>query len=201
MGMKSPAKKKEIVKRSRPTDAELGKIDSNNGDAGKIISDLTAGHKSIEYEARDIALYDIRVNADNEIFRQADTKEDIVQLAEDIQRNGLMHNLVVFPQEENGKTVYVLLSGERRYRAMEYLEKRGDATWNTIKNCNVITTGVRALQEADGRGLQDARPHGHDHAEEGAHPLRFPAEHPARRKRRARVPAVLLRARPDLLRA
>ena len=100
MGMKSPAKKKEIVKRSRPTDAELGKIDSNNGDAGKIISDLTAGHKSIEYEARDIALYDIRVNADNEIFRQADTQEDIVQLAEDIQRNGLMHNLVVFPQEE-----------------------------------------------------------------------------------------------------
>ena len=79
MGMKSPAKKKEIVKRSRPTDAELGKIDSNNGDAGKIISDLTAGHKSIEYEARDIALYDIRVNADNEIFRQADTQEDIVQ--------------------------------------------------------------------------------------------------------------------------
>ena len=60
---------------------------------------------------------------------------------------------------------------------------------------------VRALQEADGRGLQDARPHGHDHAEEGAHPLRFPAEHPARRKRRARVPAVLLRARSDLLRA
>ena len=106
MGMKSPAQKKEIVKRSRPTDAELGKIDSNNGDAGKIISDLTAGHKSIEYEARDIALYDIRVNADNEIFRQADTQEDIVQLAEDIQRNGLMHNLVVFPQEENGKTVY-----------------------------------------------------------------------------------------------
>ena len=142
MGMKSPAKKKEIVKRSRPTDAELGKIDSNNGDAGKIISDLTAGHKSIEYEARDIALYDIRVNADNEIFRQADTQEDIVQLAEDIQRNGLMHNLVVFPQEENGKTVYVLLSGERRYRAIEYLEKRGDATWNTIKNCNVITTSL-----------------------------------------------------------
>ena len=53
-----------------------------------------------------------------------------------------MHNLVVFPQEENGKTVYVLLSGERRYRAMEYLEKRGDATWNTIKNCNVITTSL-----------------------------------------------------------
>lgn len=65
-----------------------------------------------------------------------------MQLAEDIQRNGLMHNLVVFPQEENGKTVYVLLSGERRYRAIEYLEKRGDATWNTIKNCNVITTSL-----------------------------------------------------------
>ena len=149
MGMKSPAKKKEIVKRSRPTDAELGKIDSNNGDAGKIISDLTAGHKSIEYEARDIALYDIRVNADNEIFRQADTQEDIVQLAEDIQRNGLMHNLVVFPQEENGKTVYVLLSGERRYRAMEYLEKRGFYTVRTCRSAAALRmnrSAARPLQ-------------------------------------------------------
>lgn len=47
MGMKSPAKKKEIVKRSRPTDAELGKIDSNNGDAGKIISDRPQGIKAL----------------------------------------------------------------------------------------------------------------------------------------------------------
>ena len=107
MGMKSPAKKKEIVKRSRPTDAELGKIDSNNGDAGKIISDLTAGHKSIEYESRDIALYDIRVNADNEIFRQADTQEDIVQLAEDIQR----HSRIVSAKRLCGIVIISAIAG------------------------------------------------------------------------------------------
>lgn len=138
MAMKN--KRKDIAKRSLPTDAELTTINSNNGEAGKIISGLTAGHKAISYESRDIPLYDIRLNADNEIFRQADTDDDIVQLAEDIQRNGLMHNLVVFPQEEDGKKVYVLLSGERRYRAMVYLEKRGDASWNTVKSCRVITS-------------------------------------------------------------
>ncbi len=140
MGMKSPAQKKEIVKRSRPTDAELGKIDSNNGDAGKIISDLTAGHKSIEYEARDIALYDIRVNADNEIFRQADTQEDIVQLAEDIQRNGLMHNLVVFPQEENGKQCMSFSGAPLPRDGVPRKERRRHLEHH--QNCNVITTSL-----------------------------------------------------------
>lgn len=142
MGMKNTGKKKEIVKRSRPTDAELSKIDANNGEAGKIISGLTAGHKAISYESRDIPLYSIQLNEDNALFRQGDTEDDIVQLAKDIQRNGLMHNLVVFPQEEEGRTVYVLLSGERRYRAMVYLEKQGDASWNTVRSCRVITSDL-----------------------------------------------------------
>lgn len=147
MGMKNTTKGRDIVRRSRPTDAELGKIDSNNGDAGKIISGLTAGKRVIEYEARDIALSDIRLNPDNEIFREADTNDDIVQLADDIQRNGLMHNIVVYPKKENGATVYILLSGERRYKAMVYLEKQGDASWNILKNCNVITTELSANEK------------------------------------------------------
>ena len=142
MGMKNTGKKKEIVKRSRPTDAELNKIDENNGAAGEIISGLTAGHKVINYESRDIPLYDIRLNSDNALFRQSDTDDDIVQLAKDIQRNGLMHNLVLFPKEEEGRTVYVLLSGERRYRAMVYLEKQGDASWNIVNSCRVITSDL-----------------------------------------------------------
>ena len=50
-----------------------------------------------------------------------------------------MHNLVVFPEQEEGSTVYVLLSGERRFRALNYLQEKGDATWNIV-NCNVVTT-------------------------------------------------------------
>ena len=115
----------------------------NNNASGSLIANLaTQNRAELAYELREIALQDIELNPDNAIFRQLDTDEDVETLANDIGRNGLMHNLVVFPQEENGKTVYVLLSGERRYRAMEYLEKRGDATWNTIKNCNVITTSL-----------------------------------------------------------
>ena len=33
-----------------------------------------------------------------------------------------------------------LLSGERRYKALNYLQARGDAKWNTVKNCRVVTT-------------------------------------------------------------
>lgn len=35
--------------------------------------------------------------------------------------------------------VYVLLSGERRFRALNYLQEKGDATWNIV-NCNVVIT-------------------------------------------------------------
>lgn len=45
-----------------------------------------------------------------------DDDEDIRILAEDIKRNGLMHNLVVFPEQREEGMVYVLLSGERRFR-------------------------------------------------------------------------------------
>ena len=65
-----------------------------------------------------------------------DDDEDIRILAEDIKRNGLMHNLVVFREEG---MVYVLLSGERRFRALNYLQEKGDATWNIV-NCNVVIT-------------------------------------------------------------
>ena len=36
--------------------------------------------------------------------------------------------------------IRVLLSGERRYKALNYLQARGDAKWNTVKNCRVVTT-------------------------------------------------------------
>lgn len=134
MGMK---KKTGIREQSIPDKKQLSEANSN--EAGNSLANAIGSTKGIEWESRDIALSDIRTNDDNAIFRELDDEDDIRRLAEDIKRNGLLHNLVVFPQEEEGKTVYVLLSGERRYRAMAYLEKRGDATWNTVRHCQVIT--------------------------------------------------------------
>lgn len=111
----------------------------NNNAAGNIYNSLFAKNRKVEYDNKDIALVNIRTNPDNQIFRAMDDDEDIRILAEDIKRNGLMHNLVVFPEQEEGSTVYVLLSGERRFRALNYLQEKGDATWNIV-NCNVVTT-------------------------------------------------------------
>ena len=111
----------------------------NNNEAGNIYNSLFAKNRKVEYDNKDIALVNIRTNPDNQIFRAMDDDEDIRILAEDIKRNGLMHNLVVFPKQEEGGTIYVLLSGERRFRALNYLQEKGDATWNIV-NCNVVTT-------------------------------------------------------------
>lgn len=138
MGLKSKPSKNSVKKLVIPDGNAAKEVNSN--EAGSVLIAKLAGNKTISYESKDIMLSDIRLNPDNEIFRQMDDDEDIRILAEDIKRNGLMHNLVVFPQQEDKKTVYVLLSGERRYRALNYLQEQGDATLNTVKHCNVITT-------------------------------------------------------------
>lgn len=114
---------------------------ANNNATGNLVANLAAQTRGeLTGEQREIALQDIELNPDNEIFRQMDTEEDIETLAGDIDRNGLLHNLVVFPRSEGKATRYVLLSGERRYKALNYLQAHGDAKWNTVKNCRVITT-------------------------------------------------------------
>ena len=113
----------------------------NNNASGSLIANLaTQNRAELAYELREIALQDIELNPDNAIFRQLDTDEDVETLANDIDRNGLMHNLVVYPRTDGKQTKYVLLSGERRYKALNYLQARGDAKWNTVKNCRVVTT-------------------------------------------------------------
>jgi len=111
----------------------------NNNEAGNIYNSLFAKNRKVEYDNKYIALVNIRTNPDNQIFRVMDDDEDIRILAEDIKRNGLMHNLVVFPEQREEGMVYVLLSGERRFRALNYLQEKGDATWNIV-NCNVVIT-------------------------------------------------------------
>lgn len=135
MGMK---KKTGIKEQSIPDKKQLSEANRNN--AGNCFADAIESTEGIEWESRDIALSDIRTNDDNAIFRSLDDEEDIRRLAEDIKRNGLLHNLVVFPEQHGKETVYVLLSGERRYKALNYLDKQGDANWNKVKDCHVITS-------------------------------------------------------------
>ena len=141
MGMKKGgAKRQPIIKRALPTSSAVNKINESNGSAGEVMLTATGGVRNLEYACVNIPLSDIETNPDNEIFRQADTEEDIERLAEDIDRNGLMHNLVVYEKQEDGKTKFVLLSGERRYLAIKLLAAKGNANWNTVRDCHVVTS-------------------------------------------------------------
>ena len=131
-------KKGPVTTPKLPNIEALKKVNSNN--AGAFYNDLLNAKHKIEYESRDISLFNIRTNPDNEIFREIDDDEDIRVLADDIKRNGLLHNLVMFPSTEEGREVYVLLSGERRYRALKLLVEEGDTSWQIVRNCNIITT-------------------------------------------------------------
>lgn len=57
--------------------------------------------------------------------RKSFDTEAIEGLAASIQTDGLLQNLVVRPSSGKGKR-YTIISGERRYRALKLLEKRGD---------------------------------------------------------------------------
>lgn len=86
-----------------------------------------------------IALSQIRTNPNND-YRSLDTEESIQALADDIKRNGLMHNLVVSKRKEND---YVLLSGERRFKALNLLQNEevrngGDAGKYRFVPCRVV---------------------------------------------------------------
>ena len=122
-----------------PSDSSITEAIDNEA-AGNVIAKLGGKRMDLESQIRDISLKDIELNPDNELFRMMDNEEDIRILAEDIRRNGLLHNLVVYPKSEGKEKKFVLLSGERRYKAMDYLQRQGEAKWNVVKNCHVITT-------------------------------------------------------------
>jgi ParB/RepB/Spo0J family partition protein len=50
---------------------------------------------------------------------------DLEELAEQIRENGLLEPISVIPFSENGEETYMLVNGERRYRAMKLLEEKG----------------------------------------------------------------------------
>lgn len=89
----------------------------------------------------------IDVNPYND-YRLRDTEEGIATLAADIEKNGLLHNLVV-SKRENGR--YVIISGERRFRALSLLFEKekasaGDAAKYRYLPCRVVE-GLTERQE------------------------------------------------------
>ena len=84
----------------------------------------------------------IEVNPDND-YADSDNEESIRKLADDIKRNGLLHNIVV-SLIAPGK--YKLLSGERRFRAYMLLEQEtGDEKYRTIYA--LVKRNLSQLQE------------------------------------------------------
>lgn len=92
------------------------------GRAADRLKDMSSylGQSGDGKETELIPLQNIKLNEAND-YRQLDREEDIQTLAEDIERNGLLHNLVV-SRRRPGE--YVILSGERRYRALTLLHNR-----------------------------------------------------------------------------
>lgn len=79
------------------------------------------GNKTID-RTEIIPLDLIVLNKDN-IFNECDSTKNIEELANNIKENGLLHNIVVAEVEPNK---YLLISGERRFRAIRLLKEKGE---------------------------------------------------------------------------
>ena len=123
---------KEKYESSQEVQSEIGK-----NYVGKELDSLG--------EIEDISIEKIIRNEKN-TYSEVDNEAEIISLAEDIARNGLLHNLVVVERPDEEK--YVLLSGERRWRALHLLKERelnkikdgqaGDPAKYDIVKCRVI---------------------------------------------------------------
>lgn len=91
-------------------------------DVSKIQSQVSFTAQNIEESTKKVKKKEIipidliDFNPDN-IFNKQDTEDTIKELADDIKKNGLYHDILVC-KKENGR--YMLISGERRLRATIY---------------------------------------------------------------------------------
>lgn len=103
---------------------------------------MTTVAQGEEYHELDVDA--IQLNPAND-YRMLDTEQDIAELADDIERNGLLHNLVVSARSDGN---HILLSGERRLRALKMLKndpkRNGNGKFNRI-----LVKFVYGLDELD----------------------------------------------------
>ena len=83
---------------------------------------------------RQLPLDEIEFNPEND-YGCNDTTESIQTLADDIARNNLLHNIVV--SRNNDSNSYLLISGERRVKALRLLQGNPEANrngkWDTVQ--------------------------------------------------------------------
>ncbi len=104
-------------------------------------------HRSLGTDSGDyraLPLAQITLNPQND-YAGADTDDDIRELADDIVRNGLLHNIVVSDRTREGGG-YMILSGERRYKAMSLLYKEKKENRYALITAKVLS-GLDALDE------------------------------------------------------
>lgn len=104
-------------------------------------------HRSLGVDSDDyraIPLSQIVLNPQND-YAGNDTEEEIRELASDIERNGLLHNIVVSDRTRDGGG-YMILSGERRYKAVRLLfEEKKENKYAVITS--KVLSGLDPLDE------------------------------------------------------
>ena len=90
-----------------------------------LVQNMSKGNKK-----NTVHISEIRCNPENEYVSEelcpkTDTQAQIEALALSIEEHGLLHNLVVYEDESGDGKKYTLLSGEKRYHAIELLIEQG----------------------------------------------------------------------------
>lgn len=132
-------------KRSKFTDNNM----LSAATAGELSRAISANENSrvSPDEIKQIKLTNIKIHPDN-IYNKNDTEEALYELAQNIKENGLMHNAVV--TRRPGEEGYILLSGERRFKAYNLLYNRAKETGDkeemkkySYLPCKIINISVK----------------------------------------------------------
>lgn len=73
---------------------------------------------------------------------------DLEELANQIKENGLLEAISVIPYMKDGEERYMLVNGERRYRAMKLLDERGEGLES-------VPARMLEVDDSDSEGLTD----------------------------------------------
>ena len=132
------------ARRNRNTVGSMLSMDTADS-LSKAISENEADGENND-SVKKLKIPSLRTHEDN-IYNKNDTEDAIKELAENIKKNGLMHNAVV--TQRPGEGGYIILSGERRYKAYEYLYNQAKSVGDADKMreysalpCKILTISV-----------------------------------------------------------
>lgn len=133
------------ARRNRNTVGSMLSMDTADS-LSKAISENEADGENND-SVKKLKISSLRTHEDN-IYNKNDTEDAIKELAENIKKNGLMHNAVV--TQRPGEGGYIILSGERRYKAYEYLYNQAKSIGDADKMreysalpCKILTISVQ----------------------------------------------------------